>query len=380
MYPQRLLVGLLGLAPSATAGCEAPEKSTQPTLVSPVPTSPTSGCDSTALASPNQQVSRLFPISLGRFCADPNRPLILLDEPDAESFRDRCGQLLGERCPRLLDEGAFRVAVVRYVDKQHGNDTVSATLIGFGSNDGAYTTFSDLLHGALHPADTSGTDLNIAGQSILRAPEALLVHGATVLEAEYDSSRLTREQVADGAPELLKELLQTVSERLGGEFEAPLSVRLLPDAERIPFGTRYERRDVLGVEGAGGGAIGYYRRNEQRYLVYVNEALDEGAARDIERTFRKQSGYRRLEKMTFSAFELDLMLGGGKSTWLIARLDSRVVGVGDDLYGVTQASKEARERQSLSRLDKFRLLRDALIRKAPPSSAPSTSIVPPLPR
>jgi hypothetical protein len=133
--------------------------------------------------------------------------------------------------------------------------------------------------------------------------------------------------------------------------------------ERIPFGVRFVPADVFGIEGAGSGAFGHYLRGERRYAMYVNQTGDEGAARDIERTLRRAPGHHRLEKMAFGAFELQVSSGEGEGRWLIARLDTLIVGAGEDLFDVLDERSDVKEKRRLSRLEKFRLVRDALLRR-----------------
>ncbi len=60
--------------------------------------------------------------------------------------------------------------------------------------------------------------------------------------------------------------------KLPGEPSLPPAAAALPKDNMIPLGIRYETKDVLGVDGAGPGAFGYYKEVDKRYRVVARRA------------------------------------------------------------------------------------------------------------
>ena len=149
------------------------------------------------------------------------------------------------------------------------------------------------------------------------------------------------------------------------------------------MGVSYELDDVLGVKGAGGGALGYYRSGKQRWRILSIAAPDEASAKDVLETLHKGTGATREKGLTFKALRFMLSSGGDgpKAEWFVARSAEKVFGVGDEEYVLTSgtpaeqlASLKLNREQKLERLEQ---LLDGAGAAQPGSASAAASASPP---
>jgi hypothetical protein len=354
---------LLGMTSGALVfGCESTERK-EPVVSASFPAEvPRSLCDGALLQT--DELLKALPQRVGPLCSDPHSSPRVAGASDAANLEDTCRDWLAESCNELVEHGVMRIAEQHYVDGTGGPESLRATVFRFRRPEGAYAYFTSRLLGVTHPSRLAARSLDGVPSGVVQGERASILHGPTVVELVFASPRLTQEQLREGAVPLFETIGREVSAALPDTNLVPDSVALLPLLERIPFGLRYVESDALGIEGAGPGAFGYYARADRRYQVYVYEGGDEGAASDVERTFRRSFGFRKLEKMALGAFELEVgpEFGGGR--WLVGRVGGRLAGAGEDLIDVAGEPQEVRDARRLSRLEKFRLVRDVLSARA----------------
>jgi hypothetical protein len=120
------------------------------------------------------------------------------------------------------------------------------------------------------------------------------------------------------------------------------------------MGILYAPKDVLGVEGAGPGATGFYKDADKRYRVLSIVRDDSDQAKDTLKTFGKLHGATEEKGIGDGAYRvLQKDKDGSKLEWVIARSGKSVVGVGDEEYVVEPAMSGAdHDKICLSREDK----------------------------
>ncbi len=98
-----------------------------------------------------------------------------------------------------------------------------------------------------------------------------------------------------------------------------------------PFGVRFSTKDLLGVDGVGAGAFGYYKDGAKRWRVASVLRADADQAKDVLSTLAKLPGATREKYIGEGAVRL--MRKDGESLpveWIFARAGKAVLGVGDE--------------------------------------------------
>lgn len=317
---------------------------------------------------PTDELLLALPARVGALCRDPNGVPRTASGNAQGSLEGECRAWLAERCGALIEHGVMRISEQQYVDASGAPDSLRATVFHFRRPEAAHAYYSARLFENQHPSRLDVKEVAGTPFGFVRGDKASVLYGAKLFEFAFTSSRWTQAQIRESAAPLFDALAREVGAAVPSVV--PENVRLLPEAERIRFGVRSLEANAFGVDGAGPGAFGYYQRGDRRYQLYVNDAGDEGAASDIERTLRRSPGARKLEKMAFAAFELHVGPELGSGHWLLARLGDRLAGAGEDLVDLDGEPQDVREAHRLSRLEKFRLVRDLLTaRPAPVPSA-----------
>jgi hypothetical protein len=199
-----------------------------------------------------------------------------------------------------------------------------------------------------------------AGDSAaLGAEQAVVVQGRYVVEARYSNPQHTAAQRKRAAYAALPGFVTALSGKLPRNAKLPEAWLALPVEERVPLGARYVAHDVLGIEGAGPGAIGYYQRGSKRWRVLSVHYADAAAAKDAALTLRKTLGWMPPKKTPYDSFKLTFPVSdtGLSVEWVITLQHNRVWGVGDESEALDPAlSDQAIEQRRLSDLEKLELL------------------------
>ena len=90
----------------------------------------------------------------------------------------------------------------------------------------------------------------------------------------------------------------------------------------VPMGILYAPKDVLGVDGAGAGATGFYKDGDKRYRVLSIVRDDVDQAKDVLKTFSKLRGATEEKGIGDGAYRL-VVAGQGRQQ---ARMGRRAAG------------------------------------------------------
>ncbi len=320
-----LLVGLL----CALAACDGtkPAPDRQP----PPPPAKPAACSGAGKMSDPKTVTR-FPPEAGVFCLDPAGSHRAYGEGSKRPLNGICNLFDGE-CEIYLSGGVTRVVEARYVDGEGSGATIDVYLSKYASTEEAYAMFTKRVVGDLDPAhEDMGKPTPGGGAAALGIGNAYLWRGTHLAELTYnDTAANTEEQIRTRADALLPGLVKTFGAKLPGKLELPLSAAKLPDAERLTLGIRYSNKKLLGIDGAGGGALGYYRDGEKRWRVLSVVKGDAEQASDLLKTFARMAGAAEEKGIGQGATRfMHTPMGLPKTEWLIARKGSWLVGIGDE--------------------------------------------------
>jgi len=321
--------------------------------------------------------SSYFPRTAGDYCIDPNTEAKTFGENAAAALDGVCDLFDGE-CEIYKGFGLKRVVTVQYVDGKGSPGSVSVTLSRFASPEAAYAFFTKRVVADADPLEAAPAPLEAGGAGAIGTGMAYVWKGEMVAELRYVHELESPEQIKVSGARVLPVIARSLGVQLPGEPRELPSVSRLPKEQRIASGIVYEYRDLLGVSGAGRGAIGYYQDGKRRYRVFASVRPDEDSAKDVSKTLRKLEGAHGIKDSPIDALVLGLRESEGepKVEWVVGRSGSLVMGVGDEVFALAAAGADSAGVR-LSEAEKLEKLRQ-LLSGAPapgPSGAPAAGPV-----
>ncbi|WP_437592188.1 DUF6599 family protein [Sorangium sp. So ce1000] len=323
-----LLAG--ALAAALSSGCSKKEEPMgapppPPPAAKPAACADGGGTISDAASAP------FFPRATGGFCLDPNGAEKTFGESAPLPLDSICDMFDGE-CEIYKGFGVRRVVEARYVSGAGGSATVDVHLSKFGSTEGAYGMFTKRTVGDGDPADeATPRQIEGGGAAAMGVGNAYLWRGQYLAEITYNDEALAEAALKSSSEKVLPGLVKEMGAKLPGEPSLPHAASALPKDNMIPLGIRYETKDVLGVDGAGPGAFGYYKEVDKRYRVVAVVRDDVDQAKDVVSTLAKLPGAAREKGIGDGSVRVMNKEGEGPATeWVFARADKTVYGVGDE--------------------------------------------------
>src|SRR5690606_8444543 len=243
---------------------------------------------------------------------------------------DVCNLFDGE-CEIYKRFDGKQVREVHYVDGAGSGATIDVYLSKFSSGDNAYAMSTKRVVGDGDPPHPD-TPRPIAGggAAALGIGNAYVWRGPFLAEITFNDSKASAEQIQKRADKVLPPLVSALGGKLPGDVELPDAARSLPRDKQIPLGVRYLVKDVLGVEGLGPAALGYYADGEQRWRVLGMVHPDAAQAKDALASFGKLAGATKEKDLGDAAWRIMVEDGGAQTEWIIARKGSQLFGVGDE--------------------------------------------------
>jgi len=304
----------------------------------------------------------LFPQTSGGFCLDPNGGDKTFGEGGTQPIDHICDLFDGE-CEIYKGYGVRRVVEARYVDGAGTPATVDVHLSKFGTTEGAYAMFTRRVVGDGDPADeATPRPIEGGGAAGLGLGNAYLWRGLYLAEITYNDQTAAEATVRAAGDKLLPALVKEMGEKIPGETALPSAAAALPREGLLPLGVRFVTKDLLGVDGVGAGAFGYYRQGEKRFRVASLLRADAEQAKDVLSTLGKLAGASKEKGVGEGAVRLMRKEGeGAAAEWIFARAKNAVVGVGDEAR-VLRAGMTADEhgKVTLTKDEKIERLKKAL--------------------
>ncbi len=275
-----------------------------------------------------------FPRLSGGFCLDPNGGDRAIGEGVPPPVADICDLFDGE-CEIYKGYGVRRVVEARYVDGGGTVATIDVHLSKYATTEGAYAMFTRRVVGDGDPADEATPrpiDLARAGGGVaaLGLGNAYLWRGLYLVELTYNDETAAVAGLKAAGEALLPALVAEMAAKIPGAPALPPAAAALPAAGLLPLGIRFITKDLLGVEGVGPGALGYYRDGDKRWRVASSARADADQAKDVLSTLAKLPGATREKYLGDGAVRLMRKDGGIPVEWIFARSGKAVLGVGDE--------------------------------------------------
>lgn len=343
---------------SGSVGCDqqAPEQRPLPSAAKP------ESCKAQARTNDPANVQYL-PRQVEGYCIDPTGSDRAYGEAAKAPLDGICDVFDGE-CEIYKRHDVRRVVEVRYIDGQGSSATIDVYLSKFASRDKAYAMFTKRVVGDGDPAHADAhRPMEGGGAAALGIGNGYLWRGLFLAELTLNDETASTKELKRRADRLLPQLAKQLGAKLPGATERPEAVAALPSDGRLPLGIRYITTDVLDIQGAGPGAIGYYRSGKLRWRLLSVGCRDADQAEDVLSTMRSAKGAAKEEDLGEGAVRLVSQNGPAapQTEWLVARSGRMVLGIGDESL-VLREGMTAEEHRSctLSQDDKRKRLRQLL--------------------
>jgi hypothetical protein len=276
-----------------------------------------------------------FPRQVSGYCLDPNGETRVFGEGGKLSMDAICTEAFDGECEVYKSFGLKRVVQLRYIDGAGSPGSVEIYLSQFGSSDGAYAMFTKRVIADSDPLESAPRKLDAGGAGAIGTGRGYVWKGAFLAEIQYANEQETPAQMKASSDRLIVPIATEIGKKLPGAPGLPVAAAKLPTDNMIPLGILYAPKDVLGVEGAGPGATGFYKDGDKRYRVLSIVKDDADQAKDVLKTFSKLRGATEEKGIGEGAYRLFLHdKDGSKLEWIIARAGKSVIGVGDEEFVV----------------------------------------------
>lgn len=306
--------------------------------------------------------SAFFPRQVAGYCVDPNGETRVFADGAKLTLESVCTDAFDGECEVYKRFGLKRVTNLRYVDGKGSPGTVEIYLSQFATQDGAYAMFTKRVVADGDPAETAPRKLEAGAAAAIGTGRAYVWKGQYLAELQYTNEQETPAQMKASSDTVLAPLGKDLGAKLPGASALPAAAAKLPADDMVPLGISYSPKDVLGVEGAGSGAEGFYKQGDKRWRVVSIVRDDVDQAKDVLKTFAKKKG--ATEEKGIGEGATHVMLAdkdGPKLEWVLARAGKQVVGVGDESFAVKEGmTPSEHDKACLSRDEKLAKLRALL--------------------
>ena len=287
-----------------------------------------------------------FPRTVNGYCVNPEGTVQAFGDKAKEPIKGICS-LFDGGCEVYIQHHVKRTVSLDYVDGAGSGSTVTTVLSQFATSEDAYAMYT---HRVTSGEDPTRPDmpkpLDVGAPGAQGTGSVYTVKGPYLLELSYVNTEESGDEkrMKASAEKVLPGLARAIVAKLPGTGAPPAAVSLLPTDKMLPLGVSYELGKVLGIEGTGNGALGFYRDGDRRYRVLVITKDDADQAKDVLKTVAKVKGSQEEKNVGEAATRVMVQEQADepKAEWVVARKGKTVIGVGDDTFalkGQPDASK-----------------------------------------
>lgn len=324
-----------------------------------------------------------LPKTVGGYCVDPQGEVKTYGEKGKLSMDEVCTTAFDGECEVYKRFGLKRVVSLHYVDGSGNGGTVEVNVSQFADVAGAYGMYT-LRVVAGDPAEPSTPKPLAAGAAgAIGTGRAYVWRGAHLVELQYVNEQEAPSDLAKSSATILEAVGKAIGQKLPGPLTLPPAAQALPAWNRLPSGIVFQPKDVLGWNGVGPGAIGFYKEGDRRWRTLAIVKDDADQAKDAFKTLKSKPGTLPVAGLGDEAARIVVsgQGGGPKVELLVARKDNTIWGIGDEEYALRGAGAGDKEPKArVTKEEATAKLRPLLVavgaQEAPaagsaPSSAPS---------
>lgn len=320
----------------------------------------------------------MLPKTAGGYCVDPQGEIKTYGEKGKLSMDEVCTTAFDGECEVYKRFGLKRVVSLHYVDGSGKGGTVEVNLSQFADVPGAYGMYT-LRVVAGDPAEPSTPKPLAAGTSgAIGTGRAYVWRGQYLAELQYVNENESPEQLAKSSEAILTAVGKEIGQRLPGPTTLPPAAQLLPTDHRVPNGIVFYPKDVLGWNGTGPGAVGFYKEGDRRWRVLAIVKDDAEQAKDAFKTIKSKPGTLPVANVGDEAAHVVVPSGGEdkgsapKVEMLVARKGNVVWGVGDEEYALRAATGAEREKVRVTKDEAIAKMKPLLSISVPAGSSAGT--------
>jgi hypothetical protein len=306
-----------------------------------VPTDSPGTCDGGGAVDIDALSAGNFPRILragdGEYCLDAKIAARAYGDHAKATLDALCSEVLHEECALYESFGLTRFVSIRYVDGTAAGGVVLVRLSRFTDSENAYAFYTRRLVPE-DPTDVHAPkpveDAGGAGAVALGLTHAYVWRANEVAELAYTNARDPSQ--SDAPTSVLSEIARLLSLNIRGPEDKPASVAALPTAHLVsPGAVSYFPKDVLGVAGAGAGAVGYCREGNTSYRLVAIQTAGADKARQAMKAFEALPGATPFSGVGGTTEEgtyvvLQASPSAPKVGWWLTRTKGLVAGVGDE--------------------------------------------------
>lgn len=327
-----------------------------------------------------------FPKSVGGYCVDPQGEVKTYGEKGKLTMDQVCTTAFDGECEVYKRFGLKRVVSLRYVDGEGKGSAVEVIVSEF-ADPGAYGMFTFRVAAGDPAEPATPKPLQAGAAGAMGTGRAYVWRGAHVVELQYTNENESQEELSKSSATILAALGKEIGQRLPGPLALPPAALALPTEKLVPNGIAFQPKDVLGVNGVGPGALGFYKDGDKRWRLLSIVKDDAEGAKDAFKAMKAKPGSLPIAGIGDEAVHIAVPMGegdksGAKVEFLVARKGRQVWGVGDEEYALRAAEGPAREKARVTKDEATEKMKALLALPAPaasgsaapkPSTAPATS-------
>ena len=368
-----LLPGLLFLS-SVCSGCTEKEKRGGGDVPPPPPSA--SSAKAGACAGGGGEVTDAIAAAylsknVGGYCVDPQGEVKTYGEKGKLSMDEVCTTAFDGECEVYKRFGLKRVVSLHYVDGTGKGGTVEVNVSQFADVAGAYGMYT-LRVVAGDPAEPSTPKPFAAGAAgAIGTGRAYVWRGQHLVELQYVNEQEAPAELAKSSDTILRIVGKDIGTKLPGPLTAPPAAQALPEANRLPNGIVFQPKDILGWNGVGPGALGFYKDGDRRWRTLAIFKDDADQAKDAFKTIKSKPGSLPVAAMGDEAAHVVVGGQGGapKVEFLVARKGNAIWGIGDEEYALRGGGAEKEQKARLSKDEAIAKLKPLLAAGAPATAA-----------
>jgi len=322
----------LGLAECNKDSASAPQGSAPPPIES---ASKPGACASGGGQIGDPVSAAFFPRQSAGYCLDPNGETRVFGEGGKLGMDAICTEAFDGECEVYKSFGLKRVVQLRYIDGAGSPGSVEIYLSQFATSDGAYGMFTKRVIADSDPLEAAPHKLEAGGAGAIGTGRAYVWKGPYLAEIQYANEQETPAQMKASSERLLVPIATEIGKRLPGAPGLLPAASRLPSDKMVSMGILYAPKDVLGIEGAGAGATGFYKEGDKRYRVLSIARDDVDQAKDVLKTFSRLRGAVEEKGIADGGHRVLVQeKDGSKLEWVVARSGKTVLGIGDEEFVV----------------------------------------------
>jgi hypothetical protein len=382
-HPLSIRLCLLVLL-SACSGCSKDDKRTGGDQPPPPPPPSASGakagaCTAGGGALTDPISASFLPKTVASYCVDPQGEVKTYGEKGKLSMDEVCTTAFDGECEVYKRFGLKRVVSLHYVDGSGQGGTVEVNLSQFADVAGAYGMYTMRVV-AGDPAEPSTPKPFGAGAAAsIGTGRAYVWRGQHLVELQYVNEQESPDQLAKSSDAILRAVGREIGSKLPGATTLPAAAHALPETNRLPNGIVFHPKDVLGWNGVGPGALGFYREGDRRWRALAIFKDDAEQAKDAFKTIKSKPGTLPIAAIGDEAAHVVVAPPGGgpKTELFVARKGNAIWGIEDEEYALRGADKEKARLTKEEAIAKLKVLLASAEAGAPPAPSGASSGAPP---